>query len=385
MHESSIKSNQRYKGTGGQERKEHNSVTRSTESTSVAIAVETISEASVAYISITLLKTVTMELHLPGGIICAIPLDLNPKTLQLLAYLGWKRSAGVRRDLLLEQIWGHGRTDEEATSQRLGEAFNNAKKSLRSTVRKVAKKLNTELGEIMLSPTLDIFEHRYQMWRLSSICRVSDLEIAEAQYQVIAEAKKRGALANAVPEYVKEACDALIAAYNGDYLEILIQLYPYDLEPLVNNWAREPFTFYRDCYLQALWYAAEYELQAGHRFTKVSTSVELRQKQRESWARAAELYRIYAMHACNNRFDAKIYFGLPNRGDGERVRRSEQALRNCVMLYGELGSSYLIDETYYAYYDLMRNISDENWDPSEEIQRAVQAARSRAATYQTKV
>jgi hypothetical protein len=80
------------------------------------------------YISITLLGKMTLTLHIPGGIIRAIPLNLSPRNLQLLAYLAWKRSTGVRRDLLLEQIWGHGRTGEEATNEKLGEAFNNAKK-----------------------------------------------------------------------------------------------------------------------------------------------------------------------------------------------------------------------------------------------------------------
>jgi len=379
---------QRFYGTYGQRSKEHKSATRLTEPTPLAIPVaitaEQITEVSTGiYISITLLGKVIMMLHTAGGFVRAVPLDLNPKTIQLLAYLAWKRGTMVKRDKLMEEIWGHGRTEEEATCEKLGWAFDDARKTLREAVRKVVEKMDAEQGEILLDPPLDIFAHRNQMWSLSPFCKVMDLDTVEEQYQIIIEAKKRGMLANTIPEYVKGACDALITAYAGDFLETLIRYHPPDLRTWANAWMREPITYYRDCYLCAIWYAAEYERQAGQCLAdeRLISDIESRLKQRECWARAAELYKMYAMHACNNRLDTKIYFQLTDRGDGERVIWSERALRECIMLCGELSDPYLIDEAYNAYYNQMRDISDENWEPSEETLRVIQAARERAAAY----
>ena len=343
----------------------------------------TIAQDSDIYISITLLGKLTMTLHAPGGIVRAVSLKVNPKSLELLAYLGWKRSTGVRRDLLLEQIWGHGRTDEEATREKLGWAFDSARKALRAAVQQAAEQLNAERGEILFDPKLDILEHANQVWRLSPLCRVIDLETVESQYRIIVDAKMRGILANAVPEYVKHACDALIAAYGGDFIGMLIRDHPEDLEPWVDAWMRDPVTYYRDCYLQVLWYAAEYERQAGQRLAgeRSASDIESRCKQRECWGRAAELYRLYAMHACNNRLDSKVHFDLRGRGNGERVTWSEHALIGCIMLYGKLGYPYLIDEVYNAYYNLMIDISDENWAPREDTLKAVQAAKEQTSVY----
>ncbi len=144
---------------------------------------------------------------------------------------------------------------------------------------------------------------------------------------------------------------------------------------------REPITYYRDCYLLAVWYAAEYEVQAGQRIMEHAASdMESRLRQRECWARAAELYRMYTMYACNNKYDTKVYFGL-TRGSGERVAWSERALRNCIMLCAKLGDPYLINEIYSAYYDQMRDISVENWEPNDDTLREVQVAREQAAAY----
>ncbi len=343
---------------------------------------QTTEETPVIYISITMLGKMTMTLHARSGIVRAVPLNLKAKSLQLLAYLAWQRSTGVRRDLLLERIWGHGKTNDEATREKLGDAFSDAKKALRSAVQKVVEKLITEQGEELLNSALDIFQHRNQMWWLSPLCRVVDLEEIEAQYKVIAEAERSGTLFNSVPEYVKDACYGIVATYTGDFLRFLTDHYPDDLDPWYSSWVREPITRYRDYYLQALWYASEYEQQVGRRLSDISLVGEV-EKQRECLGRSAELYKAYAMSACNNQYDLKVFYGSPNRGDGERVKRSEEAMRNCIKLYGQLGSFYLIDETYNAYYDLMRDISDENWEPSEETLRVVRAARERAAAYRT--
>jgi hypothetical protein len=355
----------------------------------VAIAARQATEESTnVYFEIKLLGKVAMEIHASGGIICNVPLNLNPKTLQLLAYIAWKRGVMIRRDKMLEEIWGHGRTDEdeivEGEEEKMREAFKTAKKALRGAIQKAVRQWNDERGEIMIDPNdprLDIFCHKYQMWWLSSLCQVADLEELEKQYKIIKEAEKRGTLFNSVPDHVKEACYMIIdMLYTGDFLQTLIINYPDVFDPWYSSWVRVPVTHYRDYYLQALLYAAQHEQEAAKSVLDIDSLSNI-EMQRERLGRAAGLYKTYAMSACSNRFDLKIYFGLPNRGDGERVKRGEEAMRNCIKLYGKLGNLNLIDETYNAYCDHMRDISDENWEPSEETLKVIQVARERAAAY----
>jgi len=371
-------------------RKKHNPASRTVESEIKPSTTSARQALARSYISITLLGKVVMALHITDEITRDVPIDINPKTIQLMAYLAWQRGKKIKRDQLIQMIWGRGRTNEddivEEDEGKMGEAFEAAKKSLRRVIRKAIKKWNDERGEILLDPDdpkLDIFEHRYQLWWLSPLCRVIDLDAVEEQHRIIMEAKMRGALVNTVPEHIKDACDALIVAYNGDFLESLIRLNPLDLKTWASAWVREPITYYRDCYLQAVWYAAEYERQVGQHFAdeRLADDVESRRKQRECWARAVELYRLYTMYACNNRLDEKVFFQMPGRGNGDRVTWSERALCECIQLCGKLGDPYLLDEVYNAYYDLMKIVSDENWEPSEETHRKVLAASSLAATY----
>jgi len=88
---------------------------------------------------------------------------------------------------------------------------------------------------------------------------VVDLELVEREHQIIAESEKRRLLFSTIPAPVKEACDRLIAAYRGDFLEDLVAAYSVELEP----WVRRPYTLYRDYYLAALRYTAEFEFQMG--------------------------------------------------------------------------------------------------------------------------
>ena len=45
------------------------------------------------------------------------------------------------------------------------------------------------------------------------------------------------------------------------------------------------------------------------------------------------------MYACNDQLDRKIFFGMPGRGNGDRVIWGERALCECVQLYGKLGDT----------------------------------------------
>src|SRR5271157_3740939 len=92
---------------------------------------------SVEYISITLLGEVTMQLHSPNGLVREVPLDLSPKTIQLMAYIAWQQGISVKRDKLIKEIWGHERADEEEIDKKLGWAFEDARKALRGAILKV--------------------------------------------------------------------------------------------------------------------------------------------------------------------------------------------------------------------------------------------------------
>ncbi len=122
-------------------------------------------------------------------------------------------------------------------------------------------------------------------------------------------------------------CDRLRKAYTGDFLADLL----HDSPEEVGTWARRPFTLYRDYFLQAVLYAAEYELRAGqqlaneHLDDEGEAAEEQRRRQRAHYSRAAQLYRTYAMRACDSRFDLKVTFGGSGRAHGERVDMSERA------------------------------------------------------------
>jgi hypothetical protein len=335
-------------------------------------------------ITITLLKEVTVTLHAPGGIKRLVPLTLNAKRVQLMAYIAWMRGETLKRDRMLEQLFGHGRSDEEATPEKLGEAFDSHKKLLRMDIRQAIASLNAEVGQEVIPPDFDLFEHKRQLWWLSPLCRVTDLEKVEAEHQIIEEARKNGTLVNGVPEAVKAACDRLMAAYSGDFLEDIIRNYFDEFEPWVNSWARKPYTLYRDYYLQALWYAAEYEWGLGQQVADENShkaDEASQNRKREHWGRAAQLYRTYAMSACNNRFDTKVTFGTGSREQGERVIMSERALRRAIVLYGAIGSTHLVDEAYSAYSRHMRHISGKMWEPGKETLADVQAAKEQTGTY----
>ena len=323
-----------------------------------------------------------MTLH-ANGLSRPVPLSLNAKRVQLLAYIAWLRGETVNRDRLLEQIFGHGRSDEEATREKLGEAFDSHKKLIRWDLREAISKLNEEAGKEVMPPDLDIFAHRQRLYRLSEVCRVVDLQAIEAQHQVIEQARKEGLLVESVPEQIKQACERLLAAYPGDFLEELITDYLDDFEPWVSSWARKPYTLYRDYYLQALWYAAEYELRTGQQLTgdPGAEGEEKRRQQRKHWNRAAQLYRTYAMSACSNRFDTKVTFGGPGRESGERVVMSERALRRSLVLYGATGATHLVDQVYTAYYKHMRSLSAKSWEPSKETLKDLESAKEQTSAY----
>jgi hypothetical protein len=144
-----------------------------------------------------------------------------------------------------------------------------------------------------------------------------------------------------------------------------------------------PGAEYRDCYLDALWYAAEYEWRMGQRSIDTGNAEmqeATQRKQQEHFGRAAQKYQSYAMYACNSKFDAKATFGAHGEF-GERIGMSERALRRCVVLLGAIGKTDLVNQVWSAYYTQMKTISDQRWQPSKETQADVEAARSQTSAY----
>ena len=343
-----------------------------------------------AVLDIRLLKTVQIILVGADGHRLVVSFTTHVRRVQLLAYLGWhwQQQARVNREIIMEQVFGHGLPDEKATPEKLASDFNSHRKLLRRDIRMAIAQLNTQAGREVFPPDLDIFANQQQLWWLSPLCRVTDLETVMGYHQVIEVARTEGRLVESIPDEVKAACDALIAAYPGDFLADLLRDYAIDFEPLHTSWVRKPFTLYRDAYLEALWYAAEYEMRVGTLRDEdapsdpVSTEGEQRtRKSHESLARAAQLYYRYAMKACESRFDTKVTFGKPGRQHGERVIMSERALRRCLMLYGSIGSTHLVDQAYSTYTKQMKRISADVWNPGEETLKELEQAKARTGQF----
>jgi hypothetical protein len=342
--------------------------------------------ASDPLISIRLLGEVSLALCVPGRGQVTVPLSSHTRRIQLLAYLAWKRGDLTDREKILEQIFGWGIPDEEATEDKLSERFESNKKLLRKKIREVvAEQINIPAGKTIIDPDIDPFVSDAGFWGLSEICRVDDLEEVERCFRVIALARKEGTLRNTIPEEVKQACDQLITAYTGDFLATIINKHANEFRAWQgrSSWARRPYTQYRDSYLSAVWYAAAYEWQQGQRSANNEHTVTREDsvsKQQEHFSRAAQLYETYAMYACNTKFDAKVSFG-PHGEYGERVGMSERALRRCVVLFGVLGRTDLINQVWSAYCKQMKAISDQRWQPSKETQDDVQAAMAQTDAY----
>jgi hypothetical protein len=352
---------------------------------------ETVSDADAAhppfYVTITVLKELSLTLHVPGGKRFRVPLHLNAKETQLIAYLAWlhgqSREQTISLDKLREHIFGYGRADEDATPKKLQDALDSAKKEIRRQLRQATQQVNQEAGGEVIPSNLDIFAIRNKRYGLSEVCRVVDLAQIEAQHQLIQQAFDEGLLVDSVPEAIKEACDRLRKAYVGDFLSDLLHESPEE----VGTWVRKPFTLYRDYFLQAVLYAAEYELRTGqaladeHLDEEGEVAEERRKRQRAHYSRAAQLYRTYAMRACDSRVDLKVTFGGSGRAHGERVDMSERTLRRCITLYGILGSTHMVNQVYSAYYKLMKTISAKAWEPSKETLQDLQGAQAQTNAY----
>jgi hypothetical protein len=335
------------------------------------------------YVIINVLQALTIQLQVPGGKRYAVPLNLNAKEVQLIAYLAYLRGQTISLDKLREHIFGHGKADEDATPKKLQDALDTAKKEIRRQIRQVIEQVNKEAGSEVIPPDLDIFTIRNKRYSLSEVCSVSDLSIVEKEHRIIQQAFDDGLLIDSIPDAVYEACNRLRGAYKGgDFLSDLIQESPEDVGP----WVRKPFTLYKDYFLQAVLYVAEYELRAAQQLTDErwasdEAAEEGRQRQRSHYSRAAQLYRTYALRGCDSRADLKVTFGVAGKTHGERVDMSERALRRCITLYGILGNTHLVNQVYTTYYRQMKMISSKVWEPSQDTRQDLEGALAQTNAY----
>src|SRR5579883_314022 len=145
-------------------------------------------------ISIRLLKDVSMVINVPhGGGHLVVPLSLNAKRVQLLAYIAWRRGELIDRDKILEHVFGWGLSDEDATEEKLSERFESHKKLLRKKIKEVViEHVNGPAGRQVIDPDLDPFVSDSGFWGLADCCCVDDLDIIETNHKILALARKDG-------------------------------------------------------------------------------------------------------------------------------------------------------------------------------------------------
>lgn len=334
------------------------------------------------FIEIALLEDARIAVVAPDGRRSQVMLaPKGVKRISLLAYIGWQRGKLLHRDRMVEAVFGHGLSDEDAVPKRLSDAFDSHRKFLRQNLRDGIAALNSRSGAEVVPANLDLFTLEHKCWTLASHCRVVDLDAVEAEHAIIEAARRDGKLANDVPEDIKAACDRLLAAYSGDFLARLVREHLADLDPWHQSWMRKPYTLYRDMRLQALWYAAEYELHAGHRLAVSSDLNAEAERQREHYERAAHLYYQYAMDAVSHRFDTKVTFGKYGERHGERVAMSERALRRTLLAYGMNGKTKEVQESYDNYVRHMSRLSAKVWTPSKDTLSDLEQAKSRTSAF----
>jgi hypothetical protein len=315
-------------------------------------------ETAPVSIEIRLLKNVRMDLFIPR-LDKRYPIkidDLNPRARHLIAYIASQKQAKL--DEMRTHVFG----SEDADQVQIQNAFSTAKRDIR---RRINRAIEDARSEAVLPDDLDLFIlGKNRKYSLPDYCRVTDLSFIEQQQRIIEQAEMSNQLVESVPDHVKDACTTLISAYSGDFIEDLLVEDPDAIDPWVQSWAREPFTRYRDSYLQALSYAGEYERKAGDAATSPS-------EKREHYANAARLFVQGAMAACNSRvcdgrFDTRVSFAKNGRRAGQHVTLSEQLIRWAITSYGKTGSTTLANRAYGAYEQQMLRVSGRAWSPQPE-------------------
>ncbi len=335
-------------------------------------------------ITISLLKRVQVRLHPPQGPAREVKLRRGENGIRLivLAYIVWRKGKPVDRDKILTYVFARGKRRDMDVDQ-LSEAFDAAKKYLREDLKKTASAVNKEAGQELISEqAISFFQNEPGFYWLHPVCRVEDLECIEQLYQTIRIARKDGLLDEkldgSISPWIIEACQQLLQAYPGDFLEELIEKFPDEF----GSWVREPSTLYRDYYLDALWILAAYERALSCNFFDEHLSAEQNEeRRRHHQGKAAQLYYDYALYAINSRVDSKLKFAYRAGKDGERVIMSQRAIRRCVVLLGMMGKTDAIDQVYLTYKDKMSLLSEGHWKPEKETESDVIEAKRQTNAY----
>lgn len=380
---------------------------------------------------ITLLKEVTLTIRVPGGRgTRRVPIKPGTKRAQLLAYLAVRREELVNRDKILYHLFAWRREDGTADDEMLGNHFHSHTKLLRNTIKETVQQLNAQAGEQLLDPDIDPFSVENEHWGLSNVCQVVDIEAIEQHYKAIELASKDGLLAGDIPLFVKTACEQLIAAYSGDFIEDLVKKNPSDFKPWDGkpSWAKHYNTLFRGWFLRAKWILGEWEVQQallcastiekiqqeGLDGGDIKKNVEqllgsdllsalerkaatgsiprselvvdqLGRQRRISYGRAIEPFRSYALRACSTPyytgtpFDEKVSYNATTERFGDRVIASEQALRRCLKACAFTDNTREATDVYSAYESQMTSLFTKwglEWEPSEETRQEWESVRS---------
>ena len=148
----------------------------------------------------------------------------------------------------------------------------------------------------------------------------------------------------------------------------------------MQSWAREPFTLFRDYYLQAVLYSAESERKTGDAEEDAS------KQQEEHYKEAGRLFVVGALAACDSRvfggrFDMKVSFVKTGRRAGAHVILSEQMLRRGIALYGKIGSTTLANRAYADYEQQMAVVSGRTWVVHPETVKDLEFAIAQTGAY----
>jgi hypothetical protein len=274
----------------------------------------------------------------------------------LLVYLAVRQGTGVSREQLLVDVFGDGLPAAPEQLSKLAVPFQTHKKYLRTEVRKIVARANARAGREVLPPDLDILAHNGQgQWFLSPCCHVLDLERIEAQHRIIECTLHHGK--NHRRQEVSSACERLIEAYTGDFLQEFFTT-ALDLRQLPElAWIREPYNRYRGYFLQALWYLAESSRLAGMR---------LPGQQSRCFEQAASLYFTYALTSCTT---------FTGKTTPERMILGERALARCCLLYGKLGKRDQLDTALNTYATHIEEVLGSHWEPNAALVQMIEQAK----------
>ncbi len=320
-------------------------------------AVETKAEPTTP-VCIYLLKEITVEVQSAEGTKRSVQLkrkrrdDGKYTERELLAYLASRRGEPIAREKLLEAIFGYGLSDDKYSMTNLTGQFNKCTQFLRQDINKVA----TELG----IPSLTIISSARDEWRLlTEECQVIDLEEVERQYKRIEGVSREDCLK---PD-VQTACQTLIDAYSGDFLETSIEdIVREGGDNWVDNWMRQPYTQYRTKFFQALWYRAEFWRIRGD--LSSDTSEREQTLQRNWYELAAKLYERYALHvATDYTNESAMLFDLEIK---ERISLGERALRAGLDMYAATKNTQAGDTLYLSFARRMETLTQGQWKPRND-------------------